>query len=151
MVAPETANLLRELISDIDQLQEDVNNLVGGGFSLGDDAKLLFGDDSDFSMRYNSSEDEFVFLNETTGNEIFRIDATLFNGTELILENGNILLKRDGAKLIYGVGDDISSRYDDGADDMRWRDENNSADRMAIDRTTGNLRIEGVFTEGAAL
>ena len=158
MVNPELANLLKNLSGDIDQLQQDlddleqeVNNLIGGGTQLGDDAKLLFGDDFDFAQVYDSSEDRFEFINQRTGNIIFHVLAAVGTGATLTLENGDIKIKSDGGELIFGQGDDVGFRFDDGADDLRWRDRNNSADRIAIDRTTGNLRMTGELTEGAAL
>lgn len=47
--------------------------------------------------------------------------------------------------------DDMDMGFDAGNDDLRWRDNTNETDRMALDRTTGNLTIEGALTEGAAL
>lgn len=151
MASPEIAHLVRTLVNDVDSLEQEVDNLQAGTLDIDDDEKLTFGDDSDFSMQYNSSTDDFEFINERTDNVIFRIDATLFQGAELTLENGNIILKRDGAKVIYGAGEDMSSRYDANDDNLTWRDENNSADRMELDRTTGDFSVRGEITEGASL
>jgi len=57
----------------------------------------------------------------------------------------------DDEILTFGTGDDVSQRYDSTNDDIRWRDETNSTDRMALDRTTGDLSIEGTLTEGSSL
>lgn len=45
----------------------------------------------------------------------------------------------------------ISISYDSSNDDIRWRDEDNGADRMALDKTSGDLEIEGEITESSAL
>jgi len=57
----------------------------------------------------------------------------------------------DDEILTFGTGDDVSQRYDSTNDEIRWRDETNSADRMALDRTTGDLSIEGTLSEGQTL
>lgn len=56
-------------------------------------------------------------------------------------------LNADGRKLRYGAGDDVSSRYDAGEDELKWRDETGAADRMSLARTSGDLVIAGTFTE----
>lgn len=65
----------------------------------------------------------------------------------------NGVLVQDDIKFYYGSdGNDFGIRYDSGVDELRWRDEGSSnTDRMALDRTTGDLTIEGEFTEGASL
>jgi hypothetical protein len=55
----------------------------------------------------------------------------------------------DGEVLSFN--DQMSERYDSGNDDYRVQDQVNSADRMALDRTTGDLSIDGAITEGATL
>jgi hypothetical protein len=57
----------------------------------------------------------------------------------------------DGLKIVYGAGSDVAARYDSGNDELRWSDETNSSDRMALDRTTGDLKIDGELTEGSTL
>ena len=57
----------------------------------------------------------------------------------------------DDEILTFGTGDDVSQRYDSANDEIRWRDETNATDRMALDRTTGDLSIEGTLSEGQTL
>lgn len=56
----------------------------------------------------------------------------------------------DGQGVLFGNSDDMKVRYDAGSDSMNWGD-TGASDRMELDRTTGNLNIEGSLTEGAAL
>jgi hypothetical protein len=89
-------------------------------------------------------------------------------GSQVINGNASLTIESDyGAQAIGSDGDNwfttgaggggggsfglFTVRYDSSNDDLRWRDAENGQDRMALDRTTGNLRIEGSFTEGSAL
>lgn len=63
---------------------------------------------------------------------------------------GKVLISDDSG-LPFGTDDDITVRYDSGNDTQSWRDEANSADRMEMDRTSGDLSIEGQLTEGVNL
>lgn len=66
-------------------------------------------------------------------------------GTELNVD------PQDDERISWGTDDDINQYYNSANDDLRWEDNTNSSDRMALDRTTGNLDIEGSLNEGAAL
>jgi len=57
----------------------------------------------------------------------------------------------DGEIIEFGTGSDVSVRYDSANDELRWQDSQNSNDKMALDRTSGDLRIEGQFIEGQTL
>jgi hypothetical protein len=57
----------------------------------------------------------------------------------------------DDEELVFGATDDVSQRYAPSADDLRWQDTSGGQDRMALDRTTGNLTIEGTLSESASL
>jgi len=57
----------------------------------------------------------------------------------------------DNEQLQFGDDDDVSQRYGPSSDELRWQDASGGQDRMALDRTTGNLRIEGELSEGASL
>jgi hypothetical protein len=57
----------------------------------------------------------------------------------------------DDETLLFGTGDDISQRYDATNDSFRIQDEVNNADRLELDRTTGNLNITGSLTENSSL
>jgi len=69
---------------------------------------------------------------------------------ELITDYDGIQFS-DGEFIEFGTGSDFSVRYDSTNDDLRWQDKTNTADRMALDRTTGDLSIEGTITEGSSL
>lgn len=56
----------------------------------------------------------------------------------------------DDEKITFGTADDFTLRYDSANDDIRLED-NGTSDRLALDRTTGDLSIEGTLTEGATL
>jgi hypothetical protein len=57
----------------------------------------------------------------------------------------------DGDAVLFGAGDDMGARFDATADDFRVQDETNSTDRLALDRTSGDLNISGTLTEGSTL
>lgn len=58
----------------------------------------------------------------------------------------------DDNELFFGTGaNDTSVRYDSANDDVRVKDEGNATDRLALDRTTGDLSISGTLTEGTTL
>jgi len=81
--------------------------------------------------------------------------STPFNNlTDLfgsVVSVGGNLDLADDIKIRLGDDADMSQRYDSSADSIRWTDETNTEDRMGLDRTTGDLQIEGSFTEGSAL
>jgi len=58
---------------------------------------------------------------------------------------------QDGEEVPFGTNADVTARYDANNDDLRFQDSTNTADRMALDRTTGDLTIEGALSEGSAL
>lgn len=76
-----------------------------------------------------------------TDNDVIAELISDFNGIQLA----------DGEFIEFGSGSDFDIRYDSAADDIRWRDKNNSSDRMALERTTGNLSIQGTLTENTSL
>ena len=57
----------------------------------------------------------------------------------------------DDQELLFGSNDDMSVRYDSANDEYRWQDNTNTSDKMALDRTTGNLNITGEITENTSL
>jgi len=57
----------------------------------------------------------------------------------------------DQKVIEFGDDGDMSQRYANILNEIRWRDESNGADRMTLGRTTGNLRIEGQLTENASI
>ncbi len=61
------------------------------------------------------------------------------------------LILNDDDELPFGAGNDVSVRYGASEDAFVWQDNNNGADRMELDRTTGDLDIEGALSEGSAL
>jgi hypothetical protein len=87
------------------------------------------------------------------GSITLNIEPANFAG-EHLADDGNDNLAvdiGDDSKLDLGTNDDVSVRYDSTNDDIRWEDSNSTTDRMALDRTTGDLTISGEFTEGATL
>lgn len=78
------------------------------------------------------------------------------NGTDVSLggsvsiEGGSIDLG-DDEEGFFGTNNDMSIRYDSAADSYVWQDNTNGADRASLDRTTGDMSIEGTLTEGANL
>jgi hypothetical protein len=77
-------------------------------------------------------------------------DTDSDNVAELISDFTGIRFA-DGETTEFGSSGDMSERFDASNDELRWSDETNTADRMALDRTTGDLSIEGEITEGASL
>lgn len=85
---------------------------------------------------------------ENDGSGNIRVNEDFaFTFTSQIDFNSGLTLNT--SKVFYSTS--TSVRYDSGDDDIRWRDETNNAERMGLDRTTGDLDISGSFTEGAAL
>jgi len=70
-----------------------------------------------------------------------------FTYTSTIDFDNGLAMSGDGIKVFYGSNLIMSTRYDGGDDDLKWRDETNTSDRMALDRTTGNLTIAGTLDE----
>lgn len=128
---------------DADGVAELITGLTGVQFK--DDETINFGTGDDFLLQYDSTNDWLQISDGT--NDLMRISPT----GPISFLTGNLQLDGDGLKLLYGADQDVSSRYDASADDLRWRDETNALDRMALDRTTGDLSIEGQLTEGATL
>ncbi|MFB6207980.1 MAG: twin-arginine translocation signal domain-containing protein, partial [Candidatus Nanohaloarchaea archaeon] len=90
--------------------------------------------------------------NDMSGSEIVDTSGPItFGGGPVEVPDGNLNLLGDGLKLTFGASSDVSARFDATNDDLRFRDEGNGADRVAVDRTTGDLNIEGTFTEGSIL
>jgi len=58
---------------------------------------------------------------------------------------------QDDEEVPFGTNADVTERYDAANDDLRFQDSTNTADRMALDRTTGDLSIGGSLSEGSAL
>lgn len=81
-----------------------------------------------------------------SGNIIVDED-TDFTFTSTIDFNNGLAMSGDGIKAFYGTNLIMSTRYDSVDDDLKWRDEANSTDRMALDRTTGDLTIGGTLDE----
>lgn len=69
---------------------------------------------------------------------------------ELLVDFDGIQLD-DGVFIEFGTDSDFEMRYDSTNDELRWQDKTNTTDRMALDRTTGDLRISGTITEGDTL
>jgi hypothetical protein len=77
-------------------------------------------------------------------------DTDSDNVAELISDFTGIRFA-DDETIEFGSSGDMSQSFDSANDELRWSDETNTVDRMALDRTTGNLSIEGEITEGASL
>lgn len=73
------------------------------------------------------------------------IDADTVDGIEASKLGGEY---EDDQKVKFGTDVDMTERYDSVNDEIRISDEQNTADRLAIERTTGNLKISGQLTEG---
>jgi hypothetical protein len=71
-------------------------------------------------------------------------------GSNLNYDNTNNNITLDQERL-FGTGNDISLRFDSTADSFRVQDNINTTDIVDIDRSTGDVSISGVLTEGAAL
>lgn len=54
-------------------------------------------------------------------------------------------------RVDFGSNSEIRTEYQSGDDAFAIRDQTNTADRVQVDRTTGDHTIEGTYTEGAAL
>jgi len=84
----------------------------------------------------------------TISGDLISVDeAFAFAFTSQIDFNSGLAISSDDVKFFYGQNLVISTRYDSADDDLKWRDEANTTDRMALDRTTGNLTIEGTLDE----
>lgn len=70
-----------------------------------------------------------------------------FTFTSTIDFDNGLAMNGDGIKAFYGTNLIMSTRYDGTDDDLKWRDEANTTDRMALDRTTGDLTIGGTLDE----
>jgi len=80
--------------------------------------------------------------------KVFSIDEAFdFTFTSTIDFNNGLAINGNGVKVFYGSNLNMSTRYDGGDDDLKWRDETNATDRMALDRTTGDLTIGGTLDE----
>jgi len=80
--------------------------------------------------------------------KVFSLDESFqFNFTDRIDFEGDLAAAGDNVKMFYGTNLVMSTRYDGVDDDLKWRDEANTTDRMALDRTTGNLTIGGTLDE----
>lgn len=78
----------------------------------------------------------------------FSVNETFpFVFTSSIAFEGGLEAAGDGVKIFYGADLDMSTRYDAGDDDLKWRDEANTTDRMSLNRTTGDLTIDGTLDE----
>lgn len=71
-------------------------------------------------------------------------------GGNVNFDNGDVRINADGNSLEFGADQDIGVAYVAGNDALEWSDVGTST-RMQLDRTSGNLNIEGSLTEGAAL
>ena len=79
-------------------------------------------------------------------------DLQVNPGTGLQIDGDTVAFDPlDDEELFWGTGDPMSQRYDAAQDDLRWADNTAGQDRMALDRTTGDLSIEGELTEAATL
>jgi hypothetical protein len=89
------------------------------------------------------------------------IDAAEFDGSsgssgEVLTTDGNALAwstvsREDDDPFYFGADEDIGIRYDATADTWVVADNTNTADRLELDRTSGNLDITGELTENASL
>jgi len=109
-------------------------NDFAGEFLTGDGNANLTIDIGDGLVADGSSltvDESFAY---SFSSQINFLDNILLNGNELVLSPSN------GAV-----------RFDTTADSFKWEDKDNNLDRMELDRSTGDLNIEGELTEGAAL
>lgn len=75
-------------------------------------------------------------------------DITDLLGVLLAINSGALDVDPgDGEELLWGADDDISERFDATADDLVWQDNTAGTDRMAMDRTSGNLIVGGTVDE----
>lgn len=59
---------------------------------------------------------------------------------------------QDDKELYFGSdANDTSIRYDSTNDEVRIKDESGNSDRLALDRSTGDLSVSGEITEGKSL
>jgi len=57
----------------------------------------------------------------------------------------------DDETLVFGTDGDMSVRYSTSSDSFRIQDETNNVDRLELDRSTGDLNINGQITENSSL
>jgi len=150
------------------------NGLSAGSVSLGDSVSIgISGDlnlDSDLEAPDGTTiwDDSEGYIPESAvnvsgadaGSGLSKTSGTLsvnlgtgieLDGSDNIQPGGSSDISLDDStKILLGNSDDMAVRYDSGNDSVRWSDEGTS-DRMNLDRTTGDLEIEGNFTEGSAL
>lgn len=100
---------------DGDPIDIEVGNItaegtvsITGGVDLDDDELLTFGDDDDFSIRYDSSRDELVIEDETDD----QIKQTFDKVGDVFFPNGAVHIEEDNTPLFLGQGDDASIQYD---------------------------------------
>lgn len=109
-----------------------------------------------------AGSDDFTLTNPTTGEAsiAFTNDSlTITSGTGLsgggtIALGGSTTLDvspTDDEEIPFGSGDNITLRYDATNDELRFQDNTNGTDKMALDRTTGDLTISGQLIEGTSL
>jgi archaellum component FlaF (FlaF/FlaG flagellin family) len=105
------------------------------GAKVGDDTKVVFGDDDDFALSYDSANDELVITDETNGDDVVRMPkadaATLADGA----------LVPDDEKLYLGSGKDYSIRYDSATNILILEDES-SGNRFEF-QPDGDFEIDG--------
>lgn len=110
---------------------DDVNSIDGGGDSIAVNDEITA--NSGINLSNNNLDD----VNSIDGGG---------NGIDL-----NDPLHLNGNNFRIGASDEFEVRYDSGNDDLRWEDEGNNADRMKLDRTTGDLTIDGTLDETSTL
>jgi len=130
-----------------DGLKNGSTASLGGSFNLdiepADFAGSFLSDDGAENLRV-----DIGFGVEDDGSGNIRVDEdAAFDFTSRIGFEGDLAALGDGTKVFYGADLDMSSRYDAGEDELKWRDETNSSDRMSLARTTGDLTISGTLDE----
>lgn len=108
-------------------------------------------DDSGNSVGWYLDDTGVIRLEQGGSNIIFEFDPSDTNRpeTQAVMEFGVGSVHEDW--IDYGTGRDIRTEYQSGDDVWAIRDQTNGLDRAEVDRTTGNLTIEGTLTEGANL
>ncbi len=122
----------------------------GGSVSLGGSTTLDV-EPADFAG--SGLQDDGTDDLELVNNSVTVTAGTGLTGGGTVSLGGSITVDVDPAddeKITFGTGDDFTLRYDSTNDDIRLED-NGTSDRLALDRTTGDLSIEGTLTEGATL
>jgi len=130
---PENEIIINTSALSDEGVQDTVDNLLVGG----ENVNLLY-DDTGNTLKI--SVPVAGSFSDTDGDGI----------VELLNELSGIQFD-DGKLIEFGTDGDVSVRYDSTNDELRWQDGQNSNDRMALDRTSGDLKIDGEIIEGQTL